>query len=144
MRCFPIARLNALLYRWLAAWFATAPVATIEEIDPLRRDLVTLRRARETVAKVQALFPGLVRPYQLLAAATAQARPRRPLPRIEQEVERIVLALLGARRAARRPAMVGRDRRGRPAGEGAARISADAALPAVGRLLDARGRCRRN
>jgi len=93
---FPDRETNALLYRWLAAWFAVAPVTTIEEIDPLRRDLVTLRRARETVAKVQALFPGLIRPYQLLAEATAQARPRRPLPRAEQEVERIVLALLGA------------------------------------------------
>jgi nitric oxide reductase NorD protein len=93
---FPDRETNALLYRWLAAWFATAPVATVDEIDPLRRDLATLRRARETVAKVQASFPGLIRPYQRLAAATAQARPRRPLPRAEQEVERIVLALLGA------------------------------------------------
>lgn len=93
---FPDRETNALLYRWLAAWFATAPVAMIEEVDPLRRDLLTLRRACETVAKVQALFPGLVRPYHLLAAATVQARPRRPLPRAEQEVERIVLALLGA------------------------------------------------
>ena len=93
---FPDRVTNALLYRWLAAWFAVAPVATIDEIDPLRRDLVTLRRARDTVAKVQVLFPGLIRPYQRLAAATAQARPRRPLPRAEQEVEGIVLALLGA------------------------------------------------
>lgn len=93
---FPDRETNASLYRWLAAWFATAPVTTVEETDPLRRDLVTLRRARDTVAKVQALFPGLIRPYQLLAEATAQARPRRPLPRAEREVERIVLALLGA------------------------------------------------
>ncbi|OCK53498.1 VWA domain-containing protein [Bradyrhizobium sp. LMTR 3] len=93
---FPDRKLNAMLYRWLAAWFATAPVAMTDEIDPLRRDLVTLRRARETVGKVQALFPGLVRPYERLAAATAQARPQRLLPRAEQEVERIVLALLGA------------------------------------------------
>jgi nitric oxide reductase NorD protein len=93
---FPDRELNALLYRWLAAWFATTPAATTDEIDPLRRDLLTLRRARETVGKLHALFPGLVRPYERLAAATAQARPRRPLPRAEQEVERIVLALLGA------------------------------------------------
>jgi nitric oxide reductase NorD protein len=92
---FPDRTLNASLYCWLAAWFATAPVAATDEIDPLRRDLVTLRRARETVAKVHAQFPGLVRPYQRLAAATAQARPRRPLPRAEQEIERVVLALLG-------------------------------------------------
>src|SRR6266545_506056 len=55
---FPDRKLNALLYRWLAAWFATAPVAATDEIDPLRHDLVALRRARETVGKVQALFPG--------------------------------------------------------------------------------------
>lgn len=93
---FPDRELNALLYRWLAAWFATAPVTDIDEIDPLRRDLGTLRRAREIVVRVQARFPGLVGPYQRLAAAMAEARPRRPLPRAEQEVERIVLALLGA------------------------------------------------
>jgi nitric oxide reductase NorD protein len=93
---FPDRELNALLYRWLAAWFATAPVADIDEPDPLRRDLVTLRRARVTVEKIQAQFPGLVAPYKRLAMATAQARPRRPLPRAEQEVENIVLALLGA------------------------------------------------
>lgn len=93
---FPDRELNALLYRWLAAWFATAPLADIDEADPLRRDLVTLRRARATVEKVQAQFPGLVTPYQRLAMATAQARPRRSLPRAEQEVENIVLALLGA------------------------------------------------
>ena len=93
---FPDRELNALLYRWLAAWFAAAPAAPADDIDPLRRDVLTLRRARETVGNVQALFPGLVRPYARLAAATAQARPRRPLPRAEQEIERIVLALLGA------------------------------------------------
>lgn len=93
---FPDRELNALLYRWLAAWFATAPVVVNEEVDPLRRDLMILRRARETVGKVQAQFPGLIAPYQRLAMATAQARPRRPLPRTEQEVENIVLALLGA------------------------------------------------
>jgi nitric oxide reductase NorD protein len=93
---FPDRELNALLYRWLAAWFATAPVATVDEPDPLRHDLRTLRRAHEIVASVQAQFPGLVGPYERLAAAMAEARPRRPLPRTEQEVEQIVLALLGA------------------------------------------------
>jgi nitric oxide reductase NorD protein len=92
---FPDRELNGLLYRWLAAWFATAPAAPTGDVDPLRRDLLTLRRARETVANMPALFPGLVSPYARLAEATAQARPRRPLPRAEQEIERIVLALLG-------------------------------------------------
>ncbi|HMM89201.1 nitric oxide reductase activation protein NorD [Bradyrhizobium sp.] len=93
---FPERDLNALLYRWLAAWFAAAPVATVDEVDPLRRDLMTLRRAREVVARVQVRFPGLIGPYQRLAAATALARPKRPLAKVEQEVERIVLGLLGA------------------------------------------------
>ncbi len=88
--------LNATLYRWLAAWFATVPVAAIGDTDPLRRDLLTLRRARETVAAVLARFPGLEKPYAKLAAAMASARPRRSLPRTEQEMEHTVRALLGA------------------------------------------------
>ncbi|MBR0738542.1 VWA domain-containing protein [Bradyrhizobium liaoningense] len=91
--------LNASLYRWLAAWFAAAPVETIKEADPLRRDLLVLRRASETAVWVLTEFPGLVVDYAQLAAATAAARPRRPLPRIEQEIEQIVLALLGAGKA---------------------------------------------
>lgn len=91
--------LNASLYRWLAAWFAAAPVEAIKEADPLRRDLLVLRRASETAVWVLTEFPGLVADYAQLAAATAAARPRRPLPRIEQEIEQIVLALLGAGKA---------------------------------------------
>ncbi|MGV7213336.1 VWA domain-containing protein [Bradyrhizobium sp. UFLA05-112] len=89
--------LNASLYRWLAAWFATAPAEVIDEVDPLRRDLLMLRRAGETAVLVLVQFPGLADDYAQLAAATALARPRRPLPRIEQEMEETVLALLGAR-----------------------------------------------
>src|SRR5262245_11863824 len=93
---FPDRDLNAALYRWLAAWFATAPLTAIDETDPLRRDLLLLRRARATTAAAVARFPGLAGTYARLAAATAAARPQRPLPRIEREVDRIVLALLGA------------------------------------------------
>ena len=93
---FPDRDLNAALYRWLAAWFATVPLAAIDEIDPLRRDLLLLRRARATTAAVLARFPGLAGTYARLAAATAAARPQRPLPRNEREVDQIVLALLGA------------------------------------------------
>jgi nitric oxide reductase NorD protein len=93
---FPDRDLNASLYRWLAAWFATVPIAAIAESDPLRRDLLMLRRARDTAAAVLARFPGLAAPYARLADAMAAARPRRPLPRTEQEMERIVLALLAA------------------------------------------------
>ncbi|WP_027578881.1 VWA domain-containing protein [Bradyrhizobium sp. Ai1a-2] len=93
---FPDRALNAALYRWLAAWFATVPLEAIDETDPLRRDLLILRRARATAAMVAARFPGLVDSHTRLAAAVASARPQRPLPRVEREVEQIVLALLGA------------------------------------------------
>ncbi len=93
---FPDRDLNVSLYRWLAAWFATVPATAIAEPDPLRRDLLTLRRARETAAAVLARFPGLAGPYARLTAAMADARPQRPLPGIEREVEGIVLALLNA------------------------------------------------
>lgn len=93
---FADRELNAALYRWLAAWFAFAPVDTIGEADPLRRDLLNLRRASEIAVLVLTECPGLADDYARLAAAMAMARPRRPLPRVEQAMERIVLALLGA------------------------------------------------
>jgi nitric oxide reductase NorD protein len=93
---FADRKLNAQLYRWLAAWFAVQPVAPIEDADPLRRDLLTLRRVCETSALVVARFPGLAAAYRELAAAMAEARPQRPLPRAERDVEAIVMALLGA------------------------------------------------
>ncbi|MBH5385521.1 nitric oxide reductase activation protein NorD [Bradyrhizobium diversitatis] len=96
---FPDRDLNAALYRWLAAWFAAAPIEAVAEADPLRRDLLVLRWASETAVWVLTQFPGLVADYAQLAAATAEARPRRLLPRIEQEIEQIVLALLGTGRA---------------------------------------------
>jgi nitric oxide reductase NorD protein len=87
---------NAQLYRWLAAWFAAQPLGSITEADPLRRDLLALRRVRDTLALVIAQFPGLAPIYRHLASATAHARPERSLPRVEREVEGIVNALLGA------------------------------------------------
>jgi nitric oxide reductase NorD protein len=92
---FADRQLNAQLYRWLAAWFAVQPVASIEAVDPLQRDLLALRGVCETLALVVARFPGLAETYRRLAAAMASARPRRPLPRAEREVEAIVMALLG-------------------------------------------------
>ena len=93
---FADRELNAALYRWLAAWFAFAPVDTIGEVDPLRRDLLNLRRVSEIAVFVLTECPGLAEDYARLAAAVAVVRPRRPLPRIEQEMEQIVLTLLGA------------------------------------------------
>ncbi|MGJ5040159.1 MULTISPECIES: nitric oxide reductase activation protein NorD [unclassified Bradyrhizobium] len=92
----PGRALNAQLYHWLAAWFATMAVEPITERDPLRHDLLALRRACETTSLVLARFPGLACPHAQLAEALAAARPRRPLPRLEQQVEHIVMALLGA------------------------------------------------
>lgn len=93
---FADRELNAALYRWLAAWFAFAPVDTIGEADPLRRDLLLLRRVSEIAVLVLTECPGLAGDYARLAAAMAMARPRRPLPRIERDMEQIVLTLLGA------------------------------------------------
>lgn len=93
---FADRELNAALYRWLAAWFAFAPVDTIGEADPLRRDLLLLRRVSEIAVLVLTECPGLAEDYARLAAAMAMARPRRPLPRIERDMEQIVLTLLGA------------------------------------------------
>lgn len=88
--------LNAALYRWLAAWFAFAPTEEIGEVDLLRRDLLMLRRASEVAVLVLTECPGLAEDYARLAAAVAMARPRRPLPCIEQDMELIVRTLLGA------------------------------------------------
>lgn len=93
---FADRELNAQLYYWLATWFAVQPVASIEETDPLRRDLLALRRVCETSSIAVVQFPGLAEIYRRLAAAMAVARPQRPLPRAEREVEAIVMALLGA------------------------------------------------
>ncbi|PDT75860.1 protein norD [Bradyrhizobium sp. C9] len=68
----------------------------MEAVDPLQRDLLTLRRVCETSALVTARFPGLAETYRRLAGAMVIARPQRPLPRVERDVETIVMALLGA------------------------------------------------
>ena len=93
---FPDRALNDQLYRWLAAWFAIQPDPEIGDADPLRRDLLSLRRICEISSLVVVQFPGLAGSHAHLAQAIAYARPRRPLPRIEQEVEGIVMAMLGA------------------------------------------------
>lgn len=92
---FPDAALNRALYHWLAAYFVHLPVAPINTADPLRRDLLALRRARHTVAETLHAYPGLTSTYRDLCAALRAARPRRVLPPAEAEVEALVLALLG-------------------------------------------------
>jgi nitric oxide reductase NorD protein len=91
---FPDPSLNRALYLWLAAWFAVVPVEAIEDRDPLCHDILLLRRAATTIRAVVAAFPGLSADYRRLGAAVALARPVRPMPKSEREVESIVLALL--------------------------------------------------
>jgi nitric oxide reductase NorD protein len=91
---FPSSALNRSLYLWLAAYFAHVPTDPIRESDPLRRDLLVLGRARDTVERVLAECPGLIAPYNDLGLALLEARPRRSLPRAESRIEEIVLALL--------------------------------------------------
>ena len=91
---FPEARLNELLYEWLAAFFAHArPMAGRPE-DPLQADVQTLRDARASCRRALARWPGLKALYAELAAATATVRPTRRLPPQEAQVEAAVLALL--------------------------------------------------
>jgi len=92
---FPSAALNRSLYLWLAAYFAHVPTEPILEADPLRRDILVLRRVQETVAAVLTACPGLTGMYRELCAAMREARPQRPLPASEGKVEQIVLSLLG-------------------------------------------------
>ena len=92
---FDDARLNRALYRWLAAWFAVVPVVSITEADPLRRDLIALRRAYQTTRTVLSAFPGLGDLHRELCAAVARARPQRSLPKIETVIEDVVRSLLG-------------------------------------------------
>jgi nitric oxide reductase NorD protein len=92
---FPSSALNRSLYVWLVAYFAYVPTESINEADPLHRDLLVLRRVQETVATVLAECPGLAGTYTELCVAMREARPRRPLPASEGKVESIVLSLLG-------------------------------------------------
>jgi nitric oxide reductase NorD protein len=92
---FPDANLNRRLYQWLAAWFAEVTPERSDDTDPLRKDLLALRRAHATSQAVQQHFPGLVDLYHELTAAVAVARPSRSLPKIEHEIETLIQALLG-------------------------------------------------
>lgn len=94
---FPDRTLNAALYSWLCAWFAIDAPQAINEFDPLRRDILVLRRALETSATILARLPGVARSYASLCAAMMTARPQRPLPGAERDIERVVMSLLGAR-----------------------------------------------
>ncbi|KFG69063.1 VWA domain-containing protein [Microvirga sp. BSC39] len=114
---FPSSVLNRSLYLWLAAYFVHVPLEPISETDPLRRDVMMLRRVQETVAAVLENYPGLAEVYAELCDAMRAARPQRPLPAMEGRIEQIVLSLLGDQTAVppplwdgdtRDPALAGR------------------------------------
>ncbi|PWC38666.1 VWA domain-containing protein [Azospirillum sp. TSO22-1] len=91
---FPEARLNELLYEWLAAFFAHAEPLGDRPDDPLQADVQALRATARAVRRALARFPGLRPIHTELAAATLAARPKRTLPKPEREVEEAVAALL--------------------------------------------------
>jgi nitric oxide reductase NorD protein len=93
---FPARALNEKLYLWLAAYFAEVPLDPITEADPLKADLLKLRRANATVKRVIETFPGLRSDYAELCQALAGLRPARKLPRMEMKVEQLVRFMLGA------------------------------------------------
>ncbi len=92
---FATPHLNRRLYFWLAAFSTQLDRRPVGAADPLRRDLLALRRACRTTRRTLAAFPGLRDDYRALCAALAAARPRRRLPPAEAAVEACVDALLG-------------------------------------------------
>jgi len=88
--------LNRDLYFWLAAFFVQArPRPPETESDPLRRDLLFLRRTRLATDAVMADNPGLAGLHAKLCGALRDLRPVRRLPPAEAAVERCVRRLLG-------------------------------------------------
>ena len=94
----PEAALNQRLYYWLAAWNAVA--ATLprpqRHRDPLLADVERARHAIQATSRVLAMFPGLKRHHQALAAALLELRPRRRLPAAESLVEQMITEHLTA------------------------------------------------
>jgi nitric oxide reductase NorD protein len=91
---FPDAGLNRKLYLWLAALaVVTQPCAAADD-DPLRRDILRLRRAQEDCAAAVKMFPGLRPMRDALYAATLAARPIFKAPPLEQEIENWIRAQL--------------------------------------------------
>jgi len=92
---FPEARLNELLYEWLAAFFAHAESLGERPEDALQADVQVLRAAAKACRRAIARWPGLKGIHAELAAATLAVRPKRKLlPKQEAEIEAAVQALL--------------------------------------------------
>lgn len=92
---FPDRQLNYDLYVWLVGYMAVMPMdADALPEDALRRDLAALQIAEQTVERACRAFPGLKPRYKRLCAAILAERPKRPLHRLEQQVEARILSLL--------------------------------------------------
>ncbi|QTN99879.1 nitric oxide reductase activation protein NorD [Brucella sp. 458] len=92
---FPDRQLNYDLYVWLVGYMAVMPMdADALPEDALRRDLAALQIAEQTVERACRAFPGLKPRYKRLCAAILAERPKRPLHRLEQQVEACILSLL--------------------------------------------------
>ncbi len=91
---FPDAELNRKLYLWLAALAVVAKPAEEVSADPLRRDVIRLRRAQADSERALVLFPGLAPIRDALYAATLSARPAFDGPAVEKEIEDWIRARL--------------------------------------------------
>ncbi|WP_374545061.1 nitric oxide reductase D protein, partial [Rhodoblastus sp.] len=87
--------LNRQLYLWLAALAAAAKPGAPADDDPLRRDILRLRRADADAEAAVELYPGLRSIRAALYAATLVARPARQGPPLEAEIEDWIRARLG-------------------------------------------------
>lgn len=91
---FPEVSLNRQLYFWLTAFFALTNKSPLPTGDPFQADLYFLQRAWQTSQIICQRYPGLKQTYQALCTHLLAARPLRPLPAQEQQIETIIRALL--------------------------------------------------
>ncbi|TPP09933.1 nitric oxide reductase activation protein NorD [Rhizobium glycinendophyticum] len=92
----PQPGLNRDLYVWLAAAMAVMPLEPVTEIDPLQADLEMLQSAKRLEAEVLAAFPGLRDRYRGLCLALLSERRRGSLPRVEGQIEDLIIDRLRA------------------------------------------------
>jgi len=95
--CFPDAELNRQAYFWLVAYLAYVPRLP-QASDPLQADVLFLHAVKRTVAAIGRELPAMAQRYRRLGEALLDTRPVRSLPAREDDIERVIRALLGARR----------------------------------------------
>ncbi|MDV7339157.1 VWA domain-containing protein [Terasakiella sp. A23] len=94
---FPEVSLNRALYFWLAAYFASEDqTPPAYEEDPLKRDLLFLRRALRLQERIMEEMPGMRPVWTKLSQAFLMMRPKRSLPISERSLEEILQWMLGA------------------------------------------------